>query len=305
MHLNEPSNADNPLVNPINAQAVAESVEAGGLLQTAAAAIKLNIPKIEVTGPSDYEGHCLTCSFECKTEKKLDIHMANDHQVPMPLPIAVHPCGRPCNDCETKETVITAHIKKVERLELKITDLVTQFKMVKTDNVNLVKQKENRGKDYQEATRVIGDQQRKVTESTEKIIVLEGLAKVEAEKRVAKQSDEWEEVWEGDNTGNLVAQRRKEVELACKKCDKVLQSDQHMRQHIKEHTRIQNKLIMCHHCDFITNDDIIHTNHTVDVHSTKHTCQSFGAVFPTKSDMIKHARDVHGFLYNKNESAHK
>ena len=183
MHLNEPSNADNPLVIPINAQAVAESVEAGGLLQTAAAAIQLNIPKIEVTGPSDYEGHCLTCSFECKTEKELDIHMANDHQVPMPLPIAVHPCGRPCNDCETKETVITANIKKVERLEFKITDLVTQLKMVKTVNVNLVKQKENREKDYQEATRVIGDQQRKVTESTEKIIVLEGLAKVEAEKK--------------------------------------------------------------------------------------------------------------------------
>ena len=151
-----------------------------------------------------------------------------------------------------------------------------------------------------------------MTESTEKIIVLEGLAKVEEEKRVAKQSEEWEEVWEDDNTGNLVAQRRKEVEkyqwqpdLACKKCDKVLQSDQHMRQHIKEHTRIQNELIMCHHCDFVTNDDVIHTNHMVDVHSTKHTCQSCSAVFPSKSDIINHARDVHGFLYNKNEGAHK
>ena len=132
-----------PLVIPNETQAVAEPDEAGGLSQTAAADIQLNIPRIEVTVPSDYEGHCLTCSFECKTEKELDIHMANDHQVPMPLPRAIHPCGRPCNDCETKDTVITAHINKVERLEFKITDLETQLKIVKTDNVNLVKQKEN------------------------------------------------------------------------------------------------------------------------------------------------------------------
>ena len=86
-----------------------------------------------------------------------------------------------------------------------------------------------------------------MTESAEKIRVLEGLAAVEEAKKVAKTAEEWEEVWEDDNTGNLEPQRRKEVdkyqwkpELACKKCDKVLQSDQHMRQHIKEHTRNQN-----------------------------------------------------------------
>ena len=55
------------------------------------------------------------------------------------------------------------------------------------------------------------------------------------------------------------------------KCDKVLQSDQHMRQHIKEHTRLQNQLIMCHHCDFVTHDKVIHTNYMMDVHSNKNT----------------------------------
>ena len=48
-----------------------------------------------------------------------------------------------------------------------------------------------------------------MTESAEKIIVLEGLAAAEEAKKVAKTAGEWEEVWEDDNTGNLVPQRRK------------------------------------------------------------------------------------------------
>lgn len=57
---------------------------------------------------------------------------------------------------------------------------------------------------------------------------------------------------------------------------------------------------MCHHCDFVTNDEVLHTNHMVDVHSTRHTCQTCSAVFPTKGEMIKHAGDDHGLVYNKN-----
>ena len=117
--------------------------------------------------------------------------------------------------------------------------------------------------------------------------------------------NEWEEVWEAndDESGNLVPQIRTEIgnyqwqsELACKKCDKVLQSDQQFRQHIKEHKRLNEQIIKCHHCDFITNDEDTHINHMVDVHSTKHTCYSCEAVFPTKNDMIEHARIDHGLI---------
>ena len=262
---------------------------------------------------SVYKGDCLTCNFECSSENELDIHMENEHQVPRPVPRAVHPDGRACLDCKTKDTVISTQINKVERLELKITDIETDLKSVNLEKNILLKEKEKRENDYQEACRAIGDQQRKASESAEKIKVLEGLLEVEEAKRVTQQqSDEWEEVWEDDNSGNLIPQKRKELDkyqwkpdLACKKCDKVLQSDQHMRQHIKEHTRLQNQLIICHHCDFVTNDEVIHTNHMVDVHSTKHTCQSCSAVFPTKSDMVKHAGDDHGLVYNKNEGALK
>ena len=144
------------------------------------------------------------------------------------------------------------------------------------------------------------------------------LAKIaEQEKEVGTDKNkpqEWEEVWEDndDDSGNLVLQRRTEVDkyqwqpdLACKKCDKVLQSDQQFRQHIKEHKRFNEQIIKCHHCDFITNDEDTHINHMVDVHSTKHTCYSCEAVFPTKNDMIEHARIDHGFIYNNSGQLNK
>ena len=311
-------------MEPFNDKKTSEAVELIKVIQSnepskveelLQAAIVETIPDTSTAGAkssSDNKGYCLRCNFEGHSENELEIHMENVHQVPRPVPQAVHPDGRTCQDCKTKDTVITAQINKVERLELKITDIETDMKSIKLEDKNLIKEKENREKDYQEASKVIGDQQRNASENAEKIKVLEGLIEVEEAKRVAKQTDEWEEVWEDDNTGNLIPQKRKEVDkyqwkpdLACKNCDKVLQSDQHMRQHIKEHTRLQNQLIMCHHCDFATNDEVIHTNHMVDVHSTRHTCQSCSAVFPTKSDMIKHAGNDHGLVYNKNEGTLK
>ena len=112
-----------------------------------------------------------------------------------------------------------------------------------------------------------------------------------------------------DESGSLVRQRRKEVSkyqwtstFACKKCDKVLESDQQFRKHIKEHNRLQNEVIKCHHCIFTTNDETIHINHMVDIHGTKHTCLSCQAVFPSKGEMINHAGDVHALKYSSNET---
>ena len=244
--------------------------------------------------------------------------MEREHQVPKPLKRALHPDGMPCQDCETKERILMEHTVKIERLELEITGLLTDIKIVKADKNKLSEEKNLAEHEYREASRVIAERQRKITETLEKANVMANLAKVAEQERDLgtnkNKPEEWEEVWEDndDESGNLVLQRRTEVskyqwkpELACKKCDKVLQSDQHFRQHIKEHKRLNEQIIKCHHCDFITNDDDTHINHMVDVHSTKHTCRSCEAVFPTKNEMVEHARIDHDFIYNKNEQLNK
>ena len=256
---------------------------------------------------------CLRCRFGCVLEEDLDNHMEREHQVPQPMKMAVHPNGMPCQDCLTKEALLMTHTSKIERLELQLTDIETDMKAVTADRNKLSEEKTKTENEYGDASRAIADLQRKLTESMEHIKTLNNLAEIgeqesnpDTEKNKPK---EWEEVWEvnDDNSGNLVPQRRTEIskyqwqpELACKKCDKVLQSDQQFRQHIKEHKRLNEQIIKCHHCDFITNDEDAHINHMVDVHSTKHTCNSCEAVFPTKKDMIEHARTNHGFNYIKN-----
>jgi hypothetical protein len=95
---------------------------------------------------SDHKVYCLRCNVDCNSEIELDTHMENVHQVPRPIPKAVHPDGRTCQDCKTKDTVITAQISKDERLELKITDIETDINNVKLENKNLVKEKANREK---------------------------------------------------------------------------------------------------------------------------------------------------------------
>ena len=210
------------------------------------------------------------------------------------------------------------HISKIERLELMTTGLETDLKEVTTEKNKLSEENDRLGKDYKEASRVIGELQRKLTETLEKSNVMANLANVAEQTKQLEtpenKPEEWEEVWEvnDDESGNLVPQTRTEVDkyqwksnLACKKCDKILQSDQHFRQHLKEHKRLNEQLIKCHHCDFITNDEDTHVNHMVDVHSTKHTCNSCAAVFPTKNNMIEHAGIEHGYIYNKSEQSKK
>ena len=174
--------------------------------------------------------------------------MEKEHHVPKPIKRAMHPNGMPCQDCETKESTIMQHTSKIERLELHITDLLTDLQAVTANRNKLSQEKDKAEREYGEASRVIADQQRKLTESQEKANIMANLAKIgEQEKKLESEknkSEVWEEVWEvnDDESGNLVPRRRTEIskyqwqpELACKKCDKVLQSDQQFRQHIKEH----------------------------------------------------------------------
>ena len=61
-------------------------------------------------------------------------------------------------------------------------------------------------------------------------------------------------MWDEEN-GQLV--HALEVEerqryLACKKCDKILQNNNALRAHLKEHNRLQQKIIKCDYCEFTT-----------------------------------------------------
>ena len=122
-------------------------------------------------------------------------------------------------------------------------------------NITLTQERDSIKSEYSDASKVIAEQQRKITESMEKEKLVNSLAQIEQEKRNHETQenekdsnyDVWEEVQEAqdDDSGNLVSQRRKEIsqyqwkpDFACKKCDKVLDSDQQFRHHIKEYNRL-------------------------------------------------------------------
>ena len=170
---------------------------------------------------------------------------------------------------------------------------------------------------YREASTVISNQQRNITEFLKKIKVQDSLALIEQEKRgtdTNEGSEECEEVWEelDDNSGNMVSQRRKEInkyqwrpDYTCNICKKLFESDQQLRNHTKEHKRIQEQIIKCHHCDFMTNDADIFMNHTVVVHKRNFKCLTCELVFSSESELAMHAGQAHGLDYSKQKSSNK
>ena len=115
--------------------------------------------------------------------------MEREHNVPKPLKRALHPDGTPCQDCLTKEEVLVGHTDKIERLELEITGLLIDIKTVKDDNHKLSEEKNRAENAYQEASRVIADQQRKLTEALEKANVMANLAQVADQERDIVSTD--------------------------------------------------------------------------------------------------------------------
>ena len=94
-------------------------------------------------------------------------------------------------------------------------------------------------------------------------------------------------------------------DFACKSCDKVFDSDQHLRQHMKCHKRMSNELIPCHHCDFITNDEDILLNHMANIHGTNHTCLTCKMAFTSENERIHHAGEAHGFKYSESKGSNQ
>ena len=65
-------------------------------------------------GQDEFRSECLICTFGNSSEEKYDDHMEKEHNVPRPLPRALHPDGMQCQDCVTKETVVNQHTQKLK-----------------------------------------------------------------------------------------------------------------------------------------------------------------------------------------------
>ena len=263
-----------------------------------------NAREAERAARGDEKALCLECRFECDFEKDLDAHKEAEH----PTSKVSHKV------CEEK---IQQHVNKIERLELKICEVEIELKASKLEIKKSLEEKEAVQTKYREASTVISNQQRKITEFLEKIKVQDSLALIEQEKRgtdTNKGSEECEEVWKelDDNSGNMVSQRRKEIskyqwrpDYTCNICKKLFESDQQLRNHTKEHKRIQEQIIKCHHCDFMTNDADTFMNHTVVVHKRNFKCLTCELVFSSESELAMHAGQAHGLDYSKQKSSNK
>ena len=196
---------------------------------------------------------CIHCKFDCDDHNELETHIDEHHKKehsqqekeksPLNSP--------PCSECKTKDDTLKEQVQKIERLELNITDVESNLAASELERKKTLNENEAIQIEYQKITRVVAKKQRKLTENAETIKVQTSLGNVDEERREREISsgnepnsstEVWKEVWEevGDETGNLIKQRRKEVQkfqwkpdYACKKCDKVLETDQHLRQHVK------------------------------------------------------------------------
>ena len=111
--------------------------------------------------------------------------------------------------------------------------------------------------------------------------------------------DAWEEVWEDDETGDLVLHQSSRLDHACKKCDKQLDNENQFRQHMKVHMRKGVELLQCHYCDFMTNDEVVFMIHVGDTHTHKFNCGACGETFTDVKKRLEHVMIMHAFNYGE------
>ena len=87
----------------------------------------------------------------------------------------------------------------------------------------------------------------------------------------------------------------------CKKCDKQLDNEHTFRNHMKEHLKIDNQIMNCHYCDFITNDETVYLIHIGDTHSPKFARGACGEEFTDMQKKIEHTMVAHAFVYSNQE----
>ena len=208
-------------------------------------------------------------------------------------------------------------LEDVKQLKLALTNITKEKEELKVDSVKAVKKLETEKKlveeELSQAVTAIRTLQRDLEEATEKAKVFEGLFKVEEEKNKqleTKPEDveyteltdtRVEEVW-NDEGGNLV--KRLEVEerqryLFCKRCDKMFQSENALQSHLKEHNRLDKKVLKCDYCDFTTTEVNLYMMHVPEVHSTKFTCKTCNFEFISQKVLVEHATNAHPLVYSQ------
>ena len=212
----------------------------------------------------------------------------------------------------------------LQRLELEMTQSECKISKLTTDLDNekeekfkvvkkLVQEKKELEDEYIKSIEVIRTQQRDIEEKTEKIKVMESLNRADEERKIQeeeeKRENDWgevrevrvEEVW-NEEGGQLV--QRLEIEerqkyFSCKKCDKILESENSLKTHLKEHNRLEQQIIMCDYCDFSTNDINIYMTHVPEVHKSRNTCKTCQAEFNSLREMVDHASVAHELVYKQ------
>ena len=187
-------------------------------------------------------------------------------------------------------------------LKLKVNSLSNDLAFERDNLKDIIKKKESVESNYQDAARTIAQMQEQVTIREEQIKVLGDLISLDKEtniQEIATEENGWTEIYEDvTEHGGLISHMEKStVTFGCKKCDKVLKSDHELREHMKKHIQLMNKVLKCDYCNFETKDENEHINHVVDNHSPNHICDSCSAKFTIKNKLVEHIVKEHFFSY--------
>ena len=195
--------------------------------------------------------------------------------------------------------------EEVNNLKLKLTDLTENLIHERDALKTNKKEMEEVESNYQEAARTVADQQGQITIREEQMKVLSELLKFDDKisletTTTTNEEDDWAEVYEDETEGGDLLPHKEisSLDLACKKCDKVLKSDNELREHMRKHIQWQNTILQCDHCDHRTKDENELVNHVIDNHSPKHTCNTCTAKFSMKKKLLEHIIRDHGFTFS-------
>ena len=208
---------------------------------------------------------CIQCKYECKDETVLHEHIKYIHTIPqtfkdvikmkdivdvstIALSLSKEASSEPrtidSKDEEIKDLKLKLvnAVNMIENLHLEVTGLKVDLKNEREEKDKATEAKTETEKCYQEAAKVISQQSRKIIESNETIKVMENLKNIEQDlvsvqkKKIEnnKEEENWEEVWEENEEGNMVAAETRQVGefgweskpqyIACKKCENFSQT---------------------------------------------------------------------------------
>ena len=200
-------------------------------------------------------------------------------------------------------------IEDVEVLKLKVTNLTANLNHERDTLKETKKEKGEVESNYQEAARTISEQQGQITIREEQMKVLGELLKLdervsleEVESATTNEDTGWTEVYEeGTEDGDLLPHKEKNsVDLGCRKCDKILKSDHELREHMRRHIQLEKEILKCNECGHTTKDENELINHVIENHSPKHTCETCQSKFSTKTLVMEHIFQYHGFTFTAN-----